>query len=84
MALYHGRGQRHHGSHGVCARWEKTQAKLSPAVTDAIPLGRPQAIQQKLRRDDPDRPMAEDFPTYMAAMVFRYLGLKMPECGFWT
>ena len=44
-----------------------------------------QAIRHKLQRngEDPDRPLAEDFPNYVAAMVFRYLGLKMPECAFW-
>ena len=42
----------------------------------------PQALRHKLTRDgtDPDRPLANDFPDYVAAMVYRYLGLKMPEC----
>jgi len=40
----------------------------------------PQAIKHKLTRDgaDPDRPLADEFPSYVAAMVYRYLGLKMP------
>jgi hypothetical protein len=72
---------------GLCSDHYRDDKRARPTVlANCDQGGRPeQAIRHKLQRngEDPDRPLADDFPNYVAAMMFRYLGLKMPECACW-